>query len=681
MDGALQGNLYGTADGEQICHALEALAEQWDETDRKALEEFHLIEKETPGTSLSEQLCEAMHQLDKAVEPLSLLEKRSIEEKEESAALIAKQILTLREDEVGVEEKKESIEQIATEESLLWSNIYTTPEITNSLLRALSPIASFCSIFVDGKDPWKVQHYEVRMEQVKEIFHPDKMKSLCEKLAISGNDEIIATISQAAETLTDKNLDIHRQKTTFITHIREALRLLRENSSDPNLSTEAKEAMQTAQKELNGLCTRWLTELCTEPFYSDVVLYVASKGNEEIYAIVNDPNVELHEKFEAVLKGIETADSKYKAPTFDLNVAKLYNIMETYDSLKYQNSPSKIASMQYKKEDGTIHEVTEFRLGVPINQATTSEREKGLVGQHNGVSLVPEYIAFLEDLRERNRKKQPSEPKEKLLAVLHLDPKYYNSDTRELKSCSMLDPKGREALWIKILDDTSFSEEYKDVLSVAIVPMDGAWLKEEIQKCTDSKSIDWLKEHLRTTILQDDSLFLIPNMTTEEKGEFVESILEMVEKQYFSHLKGKELSSKQMLAFVGFFDSRLIEMLTLKEGANYLQRNCKDAVDRTMALLGAELMDKLLRLGSNLSDPAIVKWLLGIVCGPALTILKRELLEERQPILLAVAEYTDALRQENILVDNDTIYEGYTLAKLDMEERHEFALKASAAMT
>jgi hypothetical protein len=620
------------------------------------VEQFHLVEREIPEEA--EKILDEFLRLGAAVS-----------EDEEASA---KQVVAQEEDNTG------------------WGVF--VGNATNGLLNAVTPLVDKAmGLVVDKKDPWKTQHYEVRMEQVENIFstrlaaleeRADGLKELhrsspkpspkIEKLI----DELSNELSNAIKSFNQKKPDPRAQKTEFVTHIRKARRLAREISVHNSVLLDPKERgeIATIEKELNSLCREWLTTPIMEPFYRDIVLYVASKGNPDIYRVMADPTTPMSEKIHKVLEGIRAADSQFKAPIANLTLAKISVILNTYDPLKFQNAPSKLYGLEYKNEEGKTHHVTEFRLGVPICPAEEIEIKEDRAIE--GVTLAPEYVALLDDLIERNKEhKKKGEPPEKLLAVLHLDPHYYDIETNQIKTASALtEAKRREALWIKLHRDLSQHPDYKEVLSVAIVPMDGNWLKTDIQKRTEPWNLPELEKHLQTTLMDPKSPFLIPNMTREEKEKFVKGVIDQVSKQYFHHLTDKPLTKEQALAFVGLFSAQLIDAVTLKEKATYVQRNCKDAVDRTMAYAGSGMMDKYLRLG-QLDDPEVQGKIMGTTCGPALGILKRELLEERQPILLAVTKHLDEMKAARIAPGKAPTYEGYTLEKIDIESRADLALK------
>src|SRR5262249_30833795 len=130
--------------------------------------------------------------------------------------------------------------------------------------------------------------------------------------------------------------------------------------------------------------------------------------------------------------------------------------------------------------------------------------------------------------------------------------------------------------------------------------------------------------------------------------------------------KTKILDKQSLLAFLGTFDSLLIEAFQLKEKATIVQRDCKDGVDRTGALVGAELIERNYRL-NTLNNKDTVKKILGATCGPALGILKRELLDHRQPLLLGTADYFDQLLKHNIAIKQPS-HDGYQLAGVEMAE-------------
>ena len=246
-----------------------------------------------------------------------------------------------------------------------------------------------------------------------------------------------------------------------------------------------------------------------------------------------------------------------------------------------------------------------------------------------------------------------------------------------MPSQSLIDPKYYEALWIKLMIELSLSNEFKDVIDVALLPMDGEFLK-KIFHCKEGEgmSIIDLTDHLLKAIKQENSPFILPNMSQGDKETFARSVSKKVEDRYFVHQaksKAPLLTKDEMMAFYGFFCSMASEELQFHSRATVVQRNCADGIDRTMALVGAELLDDLSRI-NKLEDPAVQEQFLGTVLGPALGTSKRELHHHREPMLFAVPKYMDQLR-ENIKLHPEEYklgpaptVQGYMLDDLVMNE-------------
>jgi hypothetical protein len=566
-------------------------------------------------------------------------------------------------------------------------NTANTWVVQPTLNRIILPLISKGRQFVwDAKDPWKNHRYEEVLKQTQKLFGEEEIKALqsLENLpnASPQAKEVLQKLKSALSALTCPELfsDVRTQKKAFLVPLREALRIL-QNEPDHGVP-------QDLADRINALCRKWMTEIEMNPFFYKLVLYVASgqrkndptRDNKQILELVNDLEAPLRDKLEGLLKGIEGADQNYKAPTGHLLAAKLEVINDSYDTLLKDNMPSKIATMVYQDSKGNQRTVQEYRTGVPIGLGP------------DGVAVVPEIKAFLNDLKAQNATKKEGEPKDKLLMVLHLNPKHYNTDADELNKLTPkqleeekswlqalldgvthipddLDLKQKEALWIKLIRHLSLDPNYKDVLSVALIPMDGDWLKKDIEHCNENKTLTQLHNHLLGVITQKNSPYIIPNMTPDKKKEFISNILKDTTAQYFASFIGDQrtLNKEQMLAFIGIFNGHLVEALQIKEKATYVQRNCKDAVDRTMALVGVELFDRYLRLDKLYVQENLEK-IFGAICGPALSIVKRELLKERQPILLAAASYFDVLKRDGVKTGPAPTFEGYRLTDIQMGE-------------
>lgn len=531
---------------------------------------------------------------------------------------------------------------------------------------------TFRKLFVDGKDPWKTHRYDIGLEQIIEVFDRDEVKSILElKNVVNGNDtaaQIYQHLQTALINLTTPELfeDPRKQKVNFQDSLRKALLLLqteRHHGITPDL-----------EKRINALCARWMTSVQMLPYNYKMVLYVASKGNPELLKELEldgtPAQAPLSRKFRLLLEGIKKADDKYKAPKANLDAAKLKTVRNDFDPLRDTNMPSQWATTTYKKKDGTTLETVHFRTGVPVFKRAGKTEAGNKPWEIDGISLVPEYLALLNHLKAN---------KEKLLVMLHLDPMLYNTTTGELKKPETWGEKAaelahlqkqREALWIKLMVDLAKHPDFKDVLAVALFPMDGDWLKKGIQEAEKNRTLKEMTDYMVDVVTREDSPYILPGLTAAEKEPFVREVAKQMTDQYFIPLKDHTLhtlNKDQMLAFVGLFNSQAAEALQLKQQAKFVQRNCKDAVDRTMALVGCELSEKNLRLG-RLHDPKVHEQILGTTLGPALGILKRQLLEERQPVLLATNDYLDWLVENKHPIGPAPAYAGYSLDDIKMGE-------------
>lgn len=565
------------------------------------------------------------------------------------------------------------------------------PAETPSLNRVLGNVWWAANRFIDigrqliwdAKDAWKDHRYEVALDQITKLIGKEDI----EALKALENPHFINTestklreaIRTAIGALTSPELfrNVREQKRMFIESLTDAIDILERN----NYNVIDKKNIN----QIYAICTKFMTAVDMLPFNYQMALYVASKGNPQIVAIMADPDAPLHQKLEGLLQGIANADQAYKAPMANLIAAKGETIYETYRPLNKDNMPSKIAKMTYRNETtGKTLTIQEYRTGIPVKPRTSDKTKGDKSWEMEGIETEKILRGMLRDLKRKNEAKKGDEQKEKLLIVLHLNPKHYNTETDSLNHSThaddekgwlqtikdipdSLDLKQREARWIYLYRKFAKDPEFKDVLSVALVPMDGDWLKVEIEYSSKDWTLTQMKQHLSNTILQKGSPYILPNMTQSEKTDFVNQALDKISDRYFANFKGdvKLMNKEQKLAFVGLFDAQLIEALQIKEEATYVQRNCKDAVDRTMALVGAELMDRYLRLGMLYVQSNIEK-IMGTICGPALGILKRELLKERQPVLLATASFLDQLKTEKVALGPVPNFNGYQLTQIEM---------------
>lgn len=509
----------------------------------------------------------------------------------------------------------------------------------------------------DSKDPWKAHRYDVGLDQMIKVFDEKEILALSEIEVQAKENEtankIVLHIKSAMQKLLVPEISANgrEQKYAFQDSIRKALLLL-QNDRHHGIPEDI-------EKRLNSLCRKWFTEVKMMPFYYQMALYVASKGNPKLFEELQ--NKSLSGKLKAILDGISKADQCYRAPIAHIEAAKTAVITSNLDLLRHTNMPNQFAKMIYKNAEGKTYESIHFRTGVPVGPRSGKIENGNKPWEINGISLVPEYLALLNDLKAR---------KEKLLVVLHLDPKFYNTTTGEINNEKFQDyikiNKQREALWIKLMVDLSRHPDFKDILQVALIPLDGDWFKNDIEHYPKDMTLDSLILHLIQTIKKENSPFILPNMTPQEKEEFARTVAKQAADQYFQKFKDGTkfpLNNQQRLAFVGIFDSQLTEALQFKWGAKYVQHNCKDGIDRTKAIVGSELCEKNARL-DRLKDTKVQDNIIGSTVGPALATQKRELLDERQPVLLSTSQYLEDLEEMGAV----PIYNGYKLVDVCMGE-------------
>jgi hypothetical protein len=526
---------------------------------------------------------------------------------------------------------------------------------------------------LDGDDPWKAQRYQIAIEYLASIAQ-DEMS-----LIIGSDDspehlEALKAVfikMQSLSAYTDFSPDPKELYFQFQNEIRSLLCKL-DSPQPPILKQEVRRA-------LNQICKKLFTELPQLPFGLQAISYVASKGqlnpqgledrnlSKQFIEYVQRDDVPLSERLELFLKGIKQAPSLYKAPFTSLYLAKLRSISPTYDPIGEGNIATQLAEMVFK--DPVANETRKIiitRTGVPIKGVDERSSKNGVsIGD---VTIVPEYLAWLREMKAQDKK---------VLAVLHLDPTYYDTTNeickpytwKEFVSSIETMQKKKQALWIELLVNLSKSDEFKDVLDVAVLPLDGDWFKIEIEEIKQNKDHNEFKEWLKTQILKENSLFRFPtSISRPQLEEILTEIANQVDTFYFEpNSPGVEdytFDKKKMRAFVGLFYSLLIERLGLTLKADVIQRNCKDAVDRTMALIGGELSEKFVRLG-KFDQPKIKDQIMGTTLSPALTNTKRELLDSRKSILIDTIKQLETVGNRKIASPK---YCGFSLEDVVIKE-------------
>ena len=505
--------------------------------------------------------------------------------------------------------------------------------------------------FIDFKDQWKAHRYELPMEQLlnvasQEIATLERARTLHVNHKIA--DNIVSGMKAIANTMRNlyANKDGHIPYDNLVGNVRGVLKLLEQNpvnhGIEPNFIAQ-----------LNQLCFKWCTGIKLLPFHYQMITYVASDGNKNLFkelAPQGDAKkpVSLSDKMRLLYNGIRDASPAVKAPLTHLWFQKTHKIDGTFDPWAQTNIPCQFAIKKYRNETtGEEISTTHIRTGVPIGPWDGIKGQENKIWALNNVQIIPEYRAFLRHLLTYNFEHREQKP-QKLLVVLHLNPAKYDSEKNEVGSQGYFDDKYFEALWIKLMVNLSRSEEFKSVIEVALLPLDGKELKKLIHSEGDMSVID-LTERLVALIKPANSSFILPDMNPEAKEAFARRVAKKVEDRYFAHIaksKNPMLKPKDMEAFYGFFCSMAAEELQFMANATIVQRNCADGIDRTMALVGGELADDNSRL-NKYEDQTVQEQFLGETLGPALGTSKREVHPHRESMLFAVPEYLDKL-YENI---------------------------------
>jgi hypothetical protein len=303
-----------------------------------------------------------------------------------------------------------------------------------------------------------------------------------------------------------------------------------------------------------------------------------------------------------------------------------------------------------------------------------------------GVSIVPEFIAFLRSLKHQ---------KQKISITLHLNPHYFDVKTGKRKPGGYVGENllpAREGLWIQLLVALSKCEEFKDVVFLSLIPMDGdvEHLIRDERPQTKSSFID----SLRALIENENGPFIFPKSLVPDRKAFAEELLNEVSGRYFHHLDIFNKVEKE--AFYGFFASLAIEKICLMGRASIVQRFCVDAIDRTAALVGADKTLKLSSLDKSEENPLgqlekkeNQQKILGTILGLAPAVDHRPILKPRADLAVSAVIHLENLKkyiEENIarqkekektgIEDEDAeadyfkpyIVQGYVLKKMIMGE-------------
>lgn len=510
--------------------------------------------------------------------------------------------------------------------------------ITNGVMGAVNGVTNYVAakltdFFVDGNAPWKKERYDWTFKQLINRFGRDELENLKTQAFTKQNDlGIVGAIDTLFKYEEAEDAYLHYQ--TFQTVIRNVLRELKSNPNAIDIKIKT---------GFLHLCQIWFEELNMDQFYSRIVHDIAAKGGTKTEDEAFQ-KLSLAEKLSGLMIGIMAAPAQYKNCGKDVITSKIETIRPTFDPLMESNIPNQLATYVYKDATGAEKEIVHMRTGVPIGpqNANTPNHAAYVL---DGVELVPEYVAFLDELKRDGKK---------LLVVLHLNPKFvfqvgspYNVSTLQ---------KQKEGHWIKLYQKLAESDEYKDVIDLSVLPMDVEWV-EGIEHHQTQESDTFVKTLLDNVI--NDQRLILP-LNEDERKEVLTRIVNDVRKVYFED--APNLTKEMQFAFVGQFYSRLIEELSLLKGSSVVQRNCKDAIDRTMAIFAGDLCDKLARTEELTKDKH--EMLSGIILGPALGVMKRELLFSRAPLMHHTVEYTEQFVDAGKEVSYPAA-SGYTFARVE----------------
>ncbi len=545
------------------------------------------------------------------------------------------------------------------------------------------------SVFVDGYDTWKEHRYTTAFDKIKQYSSLAELKTIQHQLEEYQNKntelvvENLKLVIEALENPTKNKSG--EQYHDFQTKMRTLLELVYQNFLT-NLDIGGLKELNTIEeglkKALTVLLEAWYESIIMMPFNFKLVLYVASKGNAHIKEALQfdgqvAKNPSLSAKFYLLYEGLKTADATYKAPQLHLVAGRAGDLLQCYDAMADTNIPSQWAMMEYKNnQSGEIKKSIHVRTPVQVmpSYETTLlkawEIEEPLGGR---IRVNPEYLAFLRGKIAKG---------EKVLNILHLDPLLYASSTNSSKQASLMQnlqiihtrAKTREALWIQLMVKLSQAEEFKEHFQVALLPMDGEWLAELTQetKKIEDLSVDEFSKQLEALIMQEDSPFILPGV--KDKGSFAQELCKKVQQEYFKEME--TLTQVQRLAFYGLFCSKAAEALQFITQASTITRNCKQGIDRTMGLVGAELCEKTSRLGrgennhilGQLEDLKTQDQIIALTLSAALANHKREPLKERMRIVEATMTHLEWLKQHANHLGAPSLIEGYQLTKVTIAE-------------
>ncbi len=564
-----------------------------------------------------------------------------------------------------------------------YNKIFTAPSYYQQVIGffgfASSSVYDFTQrVFIDGKDDWKQQRYALVMDHIKGSFKSKekKLNDFKSSLDARGLKETADLLQKVLELINPK------EKSDSRNQYHELMKAWRQLAMD--IEAREKGSSKIDQEMvLKELADAWFTETDLTSFIEELVPYVASKGDQKDVG----KDALFSKRLNYLFNGIKNAAAAFLAPEFDVTWAKLWTVVNSYHPFDLTNLPWQWGKMKYEKKDGMDNTVTyesvHVRTCVPVMPSLSKDAlqnwevdDPSWTGGR--VRLDPIYMDFL---RYRANQRQ------KVLNILHLNPRFYNAKEGKLKTFGWGDYVSmsafqhyREALWIQLL--VKFSKtELLGAFEVALIPMDGEWLHDmennfKTGNLERPKTMNQFKVWLTDLATAQEGPFILPGFDNDKaKRVFVERIFEKTKLEYFGNLQEGLLIPNDMLAFYGFFCSKLGEELQIKIEAKVVQQNCREGVDRTMGFVGAQLLEKCSRIERSdtkplgiLQDSDIRERIIVTSLAPALINVKRAPLSGRFRIVNTGIEHLERLERNQRRPAATQDIDGYRLVSVEMGE-------------
>lgn len=467
---------------------------------------------------------------------------------------------------------------------------------------------SFFIYFIDRGAPWKEERYGVYIKQLKDFLNLGALATPTDPSKPFLNN-LYCSLNALKNTIYPRD-DYHQ----FLHSIREILR----------------NCIKVPLFDIALFCQNWFTRPQILSNLKEIVFYLGDAGrkaigkNELKDALIGKP---LSEQVEMTFKALETTPGELLAPTIHLLCGKVWKLTTHFDALAHTNMP-----WQWCQETFECREkrktLIRFRTGVPVCKAKESDPRDRVI---NDRTIVPEYWAFLKNLKKNNQK---------LVVFLHLNPSFLVRNGESFDAETSSNPlkylKVNEADWSRVMLD--LPRHFQDNVRVCLLPFDGKW-KQEDQFTKSGRTNEFTAWLLKKMQSQDPkNPFILP----KEVMPLLPVVFEAVQKRYFTT---PILTKERKDAFLGFLYTYLQEAISLQFNADYVQDNCTDGIDRTAEIMGSNLAIRLAELG-KLQDKEMQENYLGTVLGPALAIWKRPILEERREVFMATLRHAETLKKE-----------------------------------